>query len=370
MRGIKQIENIKGKRILVRVDFNVPIKDGKVESDFRIQKALPTIKFLQEQGAKLILITHLGKSGETLAPVAEILNDFVKTKFISKIFGEEVDDAISSMKDGEVILLENLRNDKGEQSKDPEFASNLAKYADIYVNEAFPVSHREDASLVILPKLLPAFAGFQLEEEVKNLSHTFSEPKHPFLFILGGDKFSTKIPLLQKYLELADYVFIGGAIANSFLKAKGYQVGESLVEDIDYDISKILQSNKLILPVDVLVKSSNGFVNRIVSEIEKDEFILDIGEETIKNLGDIIKNSKLILWNGPLGKYEDGGAEATKKILKLIPAGDRESIIGGGDTVALITEMKMEKDFSFISTGGGATLDFLANGTLPGIKAL
>lgn len=360
MRSIKSVKllkgkNIRGKTILLRVDFNVPLKNGKVEDDFRIKKALPTIKFLQKKGAKIILITHLGKGGESLAPVAKVLNKFVKVKFVPEIFGKQVDQVISKMKNGDVVLLQNLRNDEGEKECSKIFALNLAKFGDIYINEAFPVSHREDASMVLLPKILPSYAGLQLEEEVKNLSHTFKKQKRPFLFILGGAKFSTKIPLIQKYLKLADYVFVGGALANDFLKAKGYNIGKSLVSDNNFGIEKLLKNKKLILPTDF---------------VKKDEIILDIGEESVKNLASLIKKSKLILWNGPLGKYEDGGALATKKILKLVADSKAESIIGGGDTVALISKMKMEKKFSFISTGGGATLDFLANGTLPGIKAL
>jgi len=370
MRSIKSIKTIKGKTVLLRVDFNVPVKNGKVEDSFRIVKALPTLRFLQKKGAKVIIITHLGKGGESLASVARGLNKFIKVKFVPGIVGPKVLKIVSAMKNGEVILLQNLRNNKREKESNKVFALNLAKLADIYVNDAFPVSHRRDASIILLPKLLPSYAGFQLSKEVKNLSRAFKKPTHPFFFILGGAKFSTKMPLIQKYLKLADRVFIGGALANDFLKAKGYEVGKSLVDNTDYDIKKILKNKKLILPVDVIVKSKNKLINKKVSEIKKDENILDIGKQSIKNLAPLIKKSKLILWNGPLGKYEAGGAGATKKILKLVAQSKAESIIGGGDTVSLVSEMQMEKKFSFVSTGGGATLEFLANGTLPGIKAL
>lgn len=371
MRSIKQIKNLKGKKVLLRVDFNVPIKNDKVEDDFRIIKALPTIKFLQKKGARVILISHLSDNNGTLLPVADVLwKQLIWVKFVTEIVGPQVSKTVSEMKNGDVILLENLRNNKGEQGYDKAFAKELANIADIYVNDAFPVSHRKDASIVLLPKLLPSFAGFQLEKEVKNLSHAFNKIKHPFLFILGGAKFSTKMPLIKKYLKLADYVFVGGALASDFLKAKGFEVGMSLVDHANYNITKILKNKKLILPIDVLVKKGNILINKKVNEVKKDEIILDIGEESVKNLALIIKKSKLILWNGPLGKYEDGGAEATKKILKSIASSKAESIIGGGDTVALVSQMKMEKEFSFVSTGGGATLDFLADGALPGIKAL
>ncbi|OGI67905.1 phosphoglycerate kinase [Candidatus Nomurabacteria bacterium RIFCSPHIGHO2_01_FULL_42_15] len=374
MRSIKQIKNIKGSRVLLRVDFNVPIKDGKVEDDFRIKKALPTIEFLQKEKAKIVLITHLGRGEESLKVVAEALNKYIKIKFVPDIVGNEAQKAIGDMKDGEIIMLENLRNEKGEQECSKVFALELSKFANIYVNEAFPVSHREDASIVLLPKILPSYAGFQLEKEVESLSHAFLNTKHPFLFILGGAKFSTKMPLIQKYLKLADHVFIGGALANDFLKAKGYEVGKSLIDDANYDITEELKNKKLILPVDAVVKSGDKLVNKKIDEVGKHEIILDVGSETTKNLASIIKDSKFILWNGPLGKYEAGGGGATKEILKLVADSKAESIIGGGDLVSVLSSLKAnsykQKANLFVSTGGGATLDFLANGTLPGIKAL
>ncbi|MFZ2205610.1 MAG: phosphoglycerate kinase [Minisyncoccia bacterium] len=353
MQSIKQIKNIKGKVVLVRVDFNVPIKDGKVQDDFRIRKSLPTIEFLYKKGAKIVLITHLGKDGsDSLEPV---IKSFFK---------------ISKFKKSEIIFYENIRKSPGEEKNDPAFAKELASLGDIYVNDAFSVSHRAHASIVGLPKYLPSYAGFQLELEVKNLSKAIKNPKHPFLFILGGAKFSTKMPLIKKYLKLADYVFIGGALLDDFLKAEGYEVGKSLVDDTGYGIEKILKNKKLILPIDVVVKDGDKLINKKVSEVTKSETILDIGSESIKMIEPYIKKSKLVLWNGPLGKYEAIGGGATKKILKIVASSKAESIIGGGDTVALISQNKMEKDFTFVSTGGGATLDFLANGTLPGIKAL
>ncbi len=370
MRSLEQIENIAGQRVLLRVDFNVPMKDGVVEDDFRIKKALPTIEFLKAKGAKIILITHLGKGGETLAPVAQVLSKYIIATFIPEIVGQKVEKAVSEMKNGDIILLENLRNDKGEQECNQVFAQNLAKLADIYVNESFPVDHREDASIVLLPKLLPSYAGLQLEEETQNLSRAFETPEHPFLFILGGAKFSTKMPLIKKYLELADNVFIGGALANDFLKAKGYEVGQSLVDGTSDSIAETLNNKKLILPTDVVVKKGDELITKNANEVQKDEFILDIGNQTIQVLAPVIQNAKLILWNGPLGKYENGGGVSTKAILKLVADSGAESIIGGGDTVAVISELNMEDKFSFVSTGGGATLDFLSNGTLPGIKAL
>lgn len=370
MRSIRKIKNLKGKVVLVRVDFNVPLKDGMVEDDFRIRKALPTINLLRKAGAKVILITHLGKGGETLTGVATALNKLVKAKFIPEVYGPNVLDAVKQMKSGDVLLLENLRNDPREQECDKVFAKQLASMADIYVNEAFPVSHRKDASIVLLPKLLPSHAGLQLSLESENLSLAFKKPKHPFIFILGGAKFSTKMPLVKKYLKLADRVFIGGALANDFFKEQGFEVGRSLVDGSSHDIEKILKNKKLILPTDVVVESGGQIRNKKLNEVATEDNIIDVGVESVKNLILILKTSKLVLWNGPLGVYESGGAKASENILKSLASIKTVSIVGGGDTAALVSKLKIEKKLSFVSTGGGASLDFLANGSLPGIKAL
>jgi len=370
MQTIKKIKNIKGKRVLVRVDFNVPVKGGVVEDDFRIRKALPTINFLTKKGARVILISHLGKEGESLKSVYNVLRKFIKVKFVGEVIGENVTKIVASMKNREVLLLENVRREKGEQSRDKLFAIELAKLGDIYVNDAFPVSHREDTSIVLLPKILPAFAGFQIEEEVKHLSLVLKTLKHPFLFILGGAKFSTKMPLIKKYLKLADYIFIGGAILDDILESEGFEVGKSLVDNAVSVPPDIFKNKKLIMATDVLVKNGDKISNKKITEINKRDTIIDIGEESTFLLASYVKKSKLILWNGPLGKYEDGGDKSTKIILKEIAKTKATSIIGGGDTEEVISELNMDDKFTFVSTGGGATLEFLANGTLPGIKAL
>jgi phosphoglycerate kinase len=357
MRSIKQIGDVAGKKVVVRVDFNVPIKDGVVEDDFRIKKALPTLEFLLEKGAKLVLLTHLGKDGSaSLEPVI-------------KRFWE-----IAKFEKDKIEFFENLRKNAGEEKNDPVFAKSLSSLGDFYVNDAFPVSHRAHASVVGITKYLPSYAGFQLEEEVENLSQAFKNPKHPFLFILGGAKFSTKMPLIEKYLELADHVFIGGALSNDFLKAKGYEVGKSLVDESGYGLEKILKNEKLITPSDVVVKSGDKLINKKVNEVGKDDIILDIGSNTVANLAGIIKKAKFILWNGPLGKYEDDGDKATKQVLEFVLESKAQIIIGGGDIVSVLSSLEPKsynlKTNLFVSTGGGATLDLLANGTLPGIKAL
>ncbi|OGI64356.1 phosphoglycerate kinase [Candidatus Nomurabacteria bacterium RIFCSPLOWO2_01_FULL_41_21] len=354
MKSIRSLKNLKGKRVIVRVDFNVPIKGGKVEDDFKIKKTLPTINFLLKKGVKkIVLITHLGRDGS--ASLEPVIKRFFN---ISKISKEKVE------------FFKNIRKFSGEEKNDLVFAKKLAGLGDIYVNDAFPVSHRAHASVVGIPKYLPSYAGLQLEEEIKNLSLVFKKTKHPFLFILGGAKFSTKMPLIQKYLKIADFIFIGGALANDFLKAGGYEVGKSLTDGKDYGIKKIVNNKKIILPVDVVVKKGKKFLNKKVDEVKGDEIILDVGKNSVKILNEYVKKSKLILWNGPLGKYEASGSKATKEVLKAVAKSKAVSIIGGGDTVSLISLLKMEKKFTFVSTGGGATLDFLAKGTLPALKAL
>ena len=372
MKLIKELKNLKGKRVIVRVDFNVPILNGKVLDDFRIKKALPTIEYLHRNKATIILIAHLGDGKkESLRPVFSRLKKYLpKIIFIdTPILGEETGKMVNNLNEGSIVLMENLRNDEGEKKNSPSFARGISRYGDIYVNDAFSVCHREHSSVVGLPKFLPSYAGFQLEEEINNLSKVFN-PNHPFLFILGGAKFETKIPLIKRFIRQADDVFIGGALANDFLKTKGYEIGISLVGKKDFQINAFLKRPNLIIPYDVKVlKGGQSFFVKS-NEVKPDECIIDVGPETIEILKNKIEKSKFILWNGPLGRYEDGGAKGTEEILKIISKTKAYSVIGGGDSVSLISKLKLENKFGFISTGGGATLDFLSKGTLPGIKAL
>lgn len=372
MKTIKDIENLSGKRILVRVDFNVPLAKGKVIDDFRIRKALPTITYLHKKGAIVILLAHLGEDGtESLKPVADVLKKLVPSvHFVdTSIFSDETELLLAGLKKGSIVLLENLRREVGEKKNAPSFARALSRFGEVFVNDAFSVSHRPHASIIGITKYLPGYAGLQLEDEVKNLSRAF-KPEHPFLFILGGAKFETKIPLVKKFIRDADSVFIGGALANDFFKVKGYEVGVSLVEEGDFQIPSLVKHKNLILPPDVEVEK--GKVHHFVkpSMVEKDEMIIDVGPESVELLKGLIAKAKFILWNGPLGKFGENAGNSTKSLLKLIAASSAESIIGGGDTVAYISKLKLEDKLGFVSTGGGATLDFLAKGTLPGIKVL
>ncbi len=371
LKSIRQLKNIKGKRVLVRVDFNVTIENGKVLDDFRIKKALPTILFLKEKGAKIILLSHIGSDGkESLKIAAKILQKHVPVRFVGSVFGNEVFDSIEKMKAGDVILLENLRSEPGETGNTSSFARGISRMGDMYVNDAFPVSHRAHASIVSLPKLLPSYAGFQFEEEIKNLEGASKNPKHPFLFILGGAKFETKIPLIKKYLNIADHVFIGGALANNFFKEEGHEIGLSLADNKNFGLKKLMRNKKLIIPVDVLVKNGNKTETTTPDDVSRTDIIVDIGPKSVALVESLIRESKAVLWNGPMGNYEKGFGKATENILKTLAKTKTESIVGGGDTVALISKLKLDKKLSFVSTGGGASLEFLAKGTLPGIEAL
>ncbi len=372
MKSIKELKSLTGKKVILRADFNVPMKDGKILDDFRIKKVLPTILYLQKKGAKVIIISHIGdKATESLSVVASSLKKSIKEVIFidTPIFSDETEKRINSLKNGDIVLLENLRRETGEKKNSPSFARALSRYGEIYVNDAFSVSHREHASVVGITKYLPGYAGFQFMLEVENLSKVFT-PKHPFLFILGGAKFETKIPLIKKFLRQADDIYIGGAIANDFFRVKGYEVGTSLVGEKNFQVPLILKAKNLILPLDVEVSKNNKNHFAKASEVGVDESIVDVGPESILKLKELINKAEFILWNGPLGKYEAGFGGATEEVLKIISKSKAYSVIGGGDTVALITKLKIEDKLGFVSTGGGATLDFLSKGTLPGIRVL
>jgi phosphoglycerate kinase len=372
MQNIQKAKIKKGTYVIVRADFNVPVKDGKVLDETRIRVAYPTIDLLQKKGARVILLSHIGRTPEeTLRPVANVLKRKYGKNFLcfSEVLGERVLEIREGMHDGQVFLLGNLRSLPGEKAGDKVFAEALATLGDIYVNEAFPVSHRADASIVALPKLLPHYAGLQFEREVKELSRVL-KPAHPFLFILGGAKAETKLPLLKRFLKTADTVFVGAILANDFFKAKGYEVGISKVDEGLPPLGGILKNKKLTLPETVVVSRNKMPATVPANSVAKDESILDISVESIEALVSQITKAKLILWNGPMGFYEGGYTKATEKLLELLSKTKAKVIIGGGDTSVLVEKKKMAHKFTFVSTGGGATLEFLADGTLPGIKAL
>ena len=369
---IDKAENLLGKRILVRVDFNVPIENTRVVDDFRIRKALKTIKFLKDAGARLILISHLDEqNGRTLEPVFEYLNKLFPVIFGKNISDPKAKELINSLKDGDVILFENLRDNPGESANDDRFAKLLSSLADIYVNEAFPVSHRKHTSIVGVPKYLPHFAGFLFAEEVTNLSNVFNPPK-PSLFILGGAKFDTKLPLITKFLRHADHVFVGGALSNNIFKEKGFNIGASRISSGNFDIKKIIDNPRLIIPEDVITKNGEKIEHKKSSALSDGDVIVDVGPKTISSLSHIVSSAKCVLWNGPLGQYEEGFTDQTKALAKLVAFSPNAklAVVGGGDTLASIESLGLFEKIGFVSTGGGAMLQFLLDETLPGIQAL
>ncbi|MDB5194221.1 MAG: Phosphoglycerate kinase [Parcubacteria group bacterium] len=355
MKSILNSGNLNGKRVLLRVDWNVPIKDGQVTDDFRIKQSLETIEYIRKQGAKLILISHLEPEEASLRPVFECAKRIIP----ELTFDDESD----------CTLLENLRKSPGEKANDQGFAESLASLADIYVNEAFSVSHREHASIVSVPKMLPSFAGIEFMKEIEGLKRFFN-PEHPFLFILGGAKFETKLPLLQKFITLADAVFVGGALAHNFFKEQGHDVGASLVSSGDFHLKPMLDSGKIVLPEDMLVKSGDGIGVDFITDVGSTDVIVDAGPKTLETLKQKINDARLILWNGPLGLYERGFKTGTLELAKMLAESKKETVIGGADTLSATKELNNQDTFTFVSAAGGAMLDFLAHETLPGIEAL
>ncbi len=364
-------EDFAGKKVLVRADLNVPIDSGVVEDAYRIEVIIPTINFLREAGAKIILASHIESNhsvGEqTLKPVAEILSKTFPVFLVENYFPETNIEIEAHLNSGDIVLLENLRKYDGEKNNDEVFAKALASYADLYVNEAFSSSHREHASIVSVPKFLPGYAGLQFEIEMKELSKGF-RPEKPFIFILGGAKFETKLPILKKFFAKADATFVGGALANDFFRDKGFEVGRSLVSVSTPHLHSFPEP-PLYLPKDVIVTGGGDRITR-ADDVRPEETIVDIDGESIDTLREIIFGAKTIIWNGPMGNYERGYAEGTRNVAKLISEIKTNSIVGGGDTVACIRKLGLQKNFTFLSTAGAAMLDFLTDETLPGIKAL
>ncbi len=367
--SISKAHNLKNKKVLVRVDFNVTLSDaGVVLDDFRIRQSLETITYLQNKGAKVILMSHLeSASFSSLEPVSIHLKKYVDHVFIPTLFSNEMNQILKDQKMGEVILLENVRLDVGEKKNDPVFAKKLTDLADIYVNEAFSASHRNHASTAGVPEYLPSYAGFQLMREVDVLKKAFT-PTHPFVFILGGAKFESKIPLLERFLVSADKVLIIGALANDIYKAKGYEVGLSLVGDTP--IPEISKNPKILVPETVVVNGPQGTRTVSAQAVNKDEHIYDADPVWIQSQKELF-DASFIIWNGPAGMYEAGYQSGTKAVAESLAQSKAMSLVGGGDTVAAIQSLNVSDKLSFISTGGGAMLDFLSSGgEIPGLVAL
>lgn len=382
--------DFKNKRALVRVDFNVPMKDGKITDDFRIKSALKTIDYLMDKGAKVVLMSHLGRPKGTykpefsLKPVAEKLEELTGKKVVFFDIESPVnDDTVKASKDfdGSILLLQNTRYDAGEEKNAPELAKKLAAHGDIYVNDAFGTAHRAHASNVGVSEILPAVAGFLVENEIKYIKENLDNPKHPFVAILGGAKVSDKIGVIENLMNKVDKIIIGGAMANTFLKAQGYDMGKSLVEDEKIDLAKdLLKESKdknvqILLPLDLVMTDSLDD-SKVIKTVKLDDdkanlMAVDIGEESIKNFSKAIKDAKLVIWNGPMGVFENKDfAKGTFEIAKAVAESDAVSIIGGGDSSLAVKLSGYEDKVTHVSTGGGASLEMMEGKELPGIKCL
>ena len=380
-----------GKKVLVRCDFNVPIKNGEITNDKRIKESLPTIKHLIDQNAKVILMSHLGRpKGKpnkefSLEPVAKRLEELLDKKVLflddDKVVSEETKSKVEELKDGEVALLQNTRYVEGEEKNDEAFSKELSSLGQYYVNDAFGTSHRAHASNVGLASNLPSAVGFLVEKEIDIMGKAIEDPERPFVAILGGAKVSDKIGVIENLLELVDKIVIVGAMANTFLKAEGKEVGKSLVEDDKLDLAKeLINSAKekdinLILPVDVVVADdieavdSSEVVN--VDSIPNDKMAVDIGEKTIEIIGKELENAKTVVWNGPAGVFEvEKFANGTFEIAKILSELDATTIIGGGDSASAIEKAGLSDKITHVSTGGGASLELLEGKELPGIKCI
>ncbi|KKI51741.1 phosphoglycerate kinase [Christensenella hongkongensis] len=388
----KTIEDIdvQGKKVLVRVDFNVPLNDkGEITDETRIQAALPTIQYLLDHGAKVILASHLGRpKGEvkpefSLAPVAKRLDEILNTKviFAKDCVGKAAQDAVASMENGQVVLLENLRFHKEETANDPQFAKELASLADIYVNDAFGTSHRAHASTAGVAEYLPAVAGYLIGKELSIIGKALDDPARPFIAILGGAKVSDKIGVIENLLTKVDCLIIGGGMANTFVKAQGFEMGKSLVDDERLGLALELMDKakkkgiKIMLPSDFVVAKElkAGVETHVVpvDNIPADSMALDIGPSTRIIFSTEIKRAKTVIWNGPMGVAEiPEFAGGTKAIAEAMAASSATTIIGGGDSAAAVKKLGFADKMSHISTGGGASLEFLEGKELPGVAAL
>lgn len=393
MSNVRSVDELdaKGKKVLVRVDFNVPVKDGVVTDDTRIQKALPTIKKLVGDGARVILMSHLGRpSGEgfekaySLEPAAKRLQELIgqDIKLAKDIVGEDAQALVEGMGDGDVVVLENLRFDKREKKNDADFAKQLAALGDAYVNDAFGTAHRAHASTAGVAEYLPAYAGYLMQNEVDTLTAMMDNPKRPFVAILGGSKVSDKIKVIDSLLDKADTLIIGGAMCFTFLAAEGKDVGKSLKEDDWYDRARDMEKKardngvKLLLPVDVVVadEMSPDAPTQTVSvdDIPSGSMGLDIGPETAAIYADAIRKAACVFWNGPMGVFEmKPFEEGTKSIAMTVAENsDADTVIGGGDSVAAVNKFGVADKMTFISTGGGASMELVQGEALPGVEAL
>ena len=384
-KTIRDID-VRGKRVLVRVDFNVPLKDGAVADDTRIQAVLPTLNYLLEHGAALIVCSHLGRPKGKIVPefkmdpVAARLSELLDrpVKKLDDCVGPEVEAATQAMQPGDVILLENTRFHPEERANDPEFAQQLAALAEVYVNDAFGAAHRAHASNVGVAQDLPTVAGFLMEKELEFLGQAIENPERPYVAILGGAKISDKIGVIESLLQQCDRLLIGGGMANTFFEAMGFEVGDSLVEEEAVSTARALLEKtrgRLILPVDVVIADAfdNDANTRVVApnEVSAGWRILDIGPKTVSTFESALGGARMVVWNGPLGVFEmPNFAQGTFDVARMLADLDAVTIIGGGDSAAAVRQAGLVDKMSHVSTGGGASLEFLEGKTLPGVAVL
>ncbi len=386
LRSLRDAE-VGGRRVLVRVDFNVPIHNGSITDDTRIRASLPTIQHLVDRGAKIVLVSHLGrpKGGRddafSLGPAAARLSVLLDrpVQIARDVVGPDAAAKLAELATGEVLVLENVRFEPGEEKNDPALARQLASFAELYVNDAFGTAHRAHASTVGVADFLPAYAGFLIEREVESLGRLLDRPEHPFVAIVGGAKVSDKLAVLANLLERVDSLLVGGGMANTFLLAQGKQIGTSLAEpDRVPDAQALLQraietGRQILLPVDVVVAASPDGTPRTlpVGNVPSDEAIFDIGPATVSGFAAQIANAKTIFWNGPMGMFERPAfAAGTKGVAEAVARSTAFSVVGGGDSVAALEQMGLADEISHISTGGGASLEFVEGRTLPGVAVL
>ncbi|MFA6095047.1 MAG: phosphoglycerate kinase [Candidatus Paceibacterota bacterium] len=363
-------EDLAGKRVLLRLDLNVSIANGVIVDDYRIKRSLPTLQFLKDVGAKTVIVSHIESEGmRSLEVVHAHLTKLFPMIFVKEYFTEVSTKMLAGLQNGTFALMENVRNNPGEKENDSEFAEKLATLGDIYVNDAFAVSHRAHASVVGVTEFLPSYAGLLFEDEVKNLSEV-EHPGHPFVFILGGAKFETKLPLVEKFMGRVNTLFLAGALANNIFIRHGFNIGLSSFSKKEMDLDGIIGHPNIIIPEDVIVENAGMSSVKRPYALSDSDCIMDAGPDSLNELSKVIAKAKFILWNGPLGLYEKGYKEGTYAVARMIAESPAQSVVGGGDTLAALHELGIEDKFTFVSTGGGAMLDFLAKGTLPGIEAL